>query len=152
MPDLNFEEERIFLTPIILYIDYINIIHNDYLKKNFKNITPRDFTYLVAVFYHQNISQRELAELLYVSESNVTQIIKRLEKNGYIIRRPDVSNKSKKIINLSDDGKLVLFSLMKIVYEWEGEFLKDYTNEEVELFKKMLYEYSQKSINSLYPE
>lgn len=152
MPDLNFEEERIFLTPIILYIDYINIIHNDYLKKNFKNITPRDFTYLVAVFYHQNISQRELAELLYVSESNVTQIIKRLEKNGYIIRRPDVSNKSKKIINLSDEGKLVLFSLMKIVYEWEGEFLKDYTNEEVELFKKMLYEYSQKSINSLYPE
>ena len=152
MPDLNFEEERIFSTPIILYIDYINIIHNDYLKKNFKNITPRDFTYLVAVFYHQNISQRELAELLYVSESNVTQIIKRLEKNGYIIRRPDVSNKSKKIINLSDEGKLVLFSLMKIVYEWEGEFLKDYTNEEVELFKKMLYEYSQKSINSLYPE
>ena len=152
MPDLNFEEERIFLTPIILYIDYINIIHNDYLKKNFKNITPRDFTYLVAVFYHQNISQRELAELLYVSESNVTQIIKRLEKNGYIIRRPDVSNKSKKIINLSDEGKLVLFSLMKIVYEWEGDFLKDYTNEEVELFKKMLYEYSQKSINSLYPE
>lgn len=152
MPDLNFEEERIFLTPIILHIDYINIIHNDYLKKNFKNITPRDFTYLVAVFYHQNISQRELAELLYVSESNVTQIIKRLEKNGYIIRRPDVSNKSKKIINLSDEGKLVLFSLMKIVYEWEGEFLKDYTNEEVELFKKMLYEYSQKSINSLYPE
>ena len=152
MPDLNFEEERIFLTPIILYIDYINIIHNDYLKKNFKNITPRDFTYLVAVFYHQNISQRELAELLYVSESNVTQIIKRLEKNGYIIRRPDVNNKSKKIINLSDEGKLVLFSLMKIVYEWEGEFLKDYTNEEVELFKKMLYEYSQKSINSLYPE
>ena len=152
MPDLNFEEERIFLTPIILYIDYINIIHNDYLKKNFNNITPRDFTYLAAIFYHQNISQRELAELLYVSESNVTQIIKRLEKNGYIIRRPDVSNKSKKIINLSDEGKLVLFSLMKIVYEWEGEFLKDYTNEEVELFKKMLYEYSQKSINSLYPE
>lgn len=152
MPDLNFEEERIFLTPIILYIDYINIIHNDYLKKNFKNITPRDFTYLVAVFYHQNISQRELAELLYVSESNVTQIIKRLEKNGYIIRRPDVSNKSKKIINLSDEGKLVLFSLMKIVYEWEGDFLKDYTTDEVELFKKMLYEYSQKSINSLYPE
>ena len=152
MPDLNFEEERIFLTPIILYIDYINIIHNDYLKKNFKNITPRDFTYIVAVFYHQNISQRELAELLYVSESNVTQIIKRLEKNGYIIRRPDLNNKSKKIINLSDEGKLVLFSLMKIVYEWERDFLKDYTTDEVELFKKMLYEYSQKSINSLYPE
>ncbi len=152
MADLNFEEERIFLTPIILYIDYINIIHNDYLKKNFKNITPRDFTYLAAIFYHQNISQRELAELLYVSESNVTQIIKRLEKNGYIIRRPDLNNKSKKIINLSDEGKLVLFSLMKIVYEWEGDFLKDYTTDEVELFKKMLYEYSQKSINSLYPE
>ena len=77
MADLDFDEERILLTPSILFIDYINMQHNDYLKKNFKNLTHRDFTYLANIFYHQNISQRELAELLYVSESNVTQIIKR---------------------------------------------------------------------------
>lgn len=50
------------------------------LKNNFENITPRDFTYLVNIFYNPNISQRELADLLIVSEANVGQIVKRLEK------------------------------------------------------------------------
>lgn len=152
MADLDFDEERILLTPSILFIDYINMQHNDYLKKNFKNLTHRDFTYLANIFYHQNISQRELAELLYVSESNVTQIIKRLEKNGLIERYPDEKNKSRKIINLTDEGKLVIFSLMKTVFEWEGEFFKDYSPEEAELFKKMLYEYYKKAIDYVHSE
>lgn len=33
MAYLNFDEERIDLTPIILYVDYINIQYKDYLKK-----------------------------------------------------------------------------------------------------------------------
>lgn len=152
MIDLNFDEERILLTPSILYMDYINMQHNDYLKKNYKNLTHRDFTYLANIFYHQNISQRELAELLYVSESNVTQIIQRLEKNGLIERHPDEVNKSRKIINLTDDGKLVLYSLMKLIFEWEGEFFKNYSSEEVELFKKMLYDYYKKAIDYVYRE
>ena len=152
MVDLDFDEEMILLTPSILFIDYINMQHNDYLKKNFKNLTHRDFTYLANILYHQNISQRELSELLYVSESNVTQIIKRLEKNGLIERHPDERNKSRKIINLTDEGKLVIFSVMKIVFEWEGEFFKDYSPEEVELFKKMLYGYYKKAIDFVHSE
>ena len=80
MADLNFEEERISFTPLILYIDYIYLIHNDYMKKAYRDLTPSDVTYLINIFYHQNCSQRDLAELLYVSESNVTQIIKSWRK------------------------------------------------------------------------
>ena len=39
--------------------------------------------------------------------------------------------------------------IIKGMYEWEGEFFKDYNPEDVENFKKMLYEYSQKTINSI---
>jgi len=101
------------------------------------------------IFYHQNCSQKELSKLLYVSESNVTQIIKRLEKNGFIVRIPDEKNKSRKIINLTNEGKLLVFSLLKDMFEWEGEFFKDYPAEDVEKFKKMLYEYSQKTIRDI---
>lgn len=147
MNPLNFTQERISFTPAILYIDYINLQNKKFLQENFKDITPRDFSYLVNIFYHQNISQKQLSELLFVSEANVAQIIKRLEKNKFIHRIPDESNKSKKIIYLTEKGKDMVFLLMKIIYEWEAEFFKRYSDEEVELFKKMLYEYSQKSIN-----
>lgn len=83
MAYLNFDEERIDLTPIILYVDYINIQYNDYLKKNYGDLTPREVTYLVNIFYNQDISQRQLSELLCVSESNVTQIIKNWRKISF---------------------------------------------------------------------
>ena len=149
MADLNFEDDRINFTPLILYIDYIHLLQDDYYKRNYPNITPRDVTYLMNIFYHQNCSQKDLADLLFVSEANVAQIIKRLEKNQYITRTPDLNNKSRKIINLTDDGKIIVFKLLKDMYEWEGEFFKDYSPEDVEKFKKMLYEYSQKTINSI---
>lgn len=149
MADLNFDDDRINFTPSILYIDYIYLLHTDYLKKAYKNLTPSDVTYLINIFYHQNCSQRDLAKLLFVSESNVTQIIKKLEKNEYITRIPDPNNKSRRILNLTQKGKNTVFMIIKEMYEWEGEFFKDYSEEDVEKFKKMLYEYSQKTINSI---
>ena len=86
--------------------------------------------------------------MLFVSESNVAQIIKRLERNEYIIRTPDERNKSRKIINLTVKGKNTVFMIIKNMYEWEAEFFKDYSSEDVGKFKRMLYEYSQKTINS----
>ena len=79
----------------------------------------------------------------------MTQIIKKLEKNGYVVRNPDSSNKSRKILNLTTEGKNIVFMILKEMYEWEGQFFKDYSSEDVEKFKKMLYEYSQKTIDSI---
>lgn len=149
MNNLNFDDERINFTPLILYIDYIHLLQDDFYKKNYPQITPRDVTYLMNIFYHQNCSQKDLSKLLFVSEANVAQIIKRLEKNKFITRTSDENNRSRKIINLTEDGKLLVFKLLKEMYEWEGEFFKDYSDEDVEKFKRMLYEYSQKTINSI---
>lgn len=142
MNDLNFEEERIDFTPIILYMEYINLQYNHYLKQNFKEITYGDSTYLMNIFYHENISQRELAELLFVSESNVAQIIKRLEKKDFIYRELDSNNKSRKVLKLTKKGKFTVFSLLKAIYEGETKFLDKYGEEDIKKFKQMLYDYS----------
>ncbi len=142
MNDLNFEEERIDFTPIILYMEYINLQYNYFLKQNFKEITYGDSTYLMNIFYHENISQRELAELLFVSESNVAQIIKRLEKKDFIYRELDSNNKSRKVLKLTKKGKFTVFSLLKAIYEGETKFLDKYGEEDIKQFKQMLYDYS----------
>ena len=149
MSRLNFEDEMINFTPLSLYVNYIHIIHREYLINNYENLTPVDVIYLMNIFYNSNCSQRDLSELFFVSESNVTQIIKKLEKNGFITRTPDEKNKSRKIHNLTNDGKIIVFKLIKEMYEWEGNFFKDYSSEDVEKFKKMIYDYSQKAIDSL---
>ena len=106
MIDLNSVDERIPFTPIALYVDYLSIQYTKYLKDNYPEITPRDFTYLSTIHYNPNLTQRELSEILFVSEANVAQIIKRLEKNELIYRVCDEKNKSKKILARSDAHRI----------------------------------------------
>ncbi|WP_458455199.1 MarR family transcriptional regulator [Methanobrevibacter sp.] len=144
---VDFEKEGNSFIPIILYMDYINAEYNKFLKNNFKNINPRDFTYLVNIFYHPNSSQRELADLLMVSEANVGQILRRLEKNNLIFRDFDEKNKSSRIINLTDEGKSAVFTLLGIAYKWEAKFFENYTLEDKKRFISMIADYYQESIN-----
>ena len=143
MIDLNSGDETIPFTPIALYIDYISIQYTKYLKDNYPEITPRDFTYLSIIHHKPGLTQRELSEILFVSEANVAQIIKRLEKNELIHRGTDEKNKSKKILNVTDKAKLIIFSLLKEIYEFEAKFFEDYREEDAEKFKKMVHAYSE---------
>ena len=147
MSNINFEEEQIITTPMFLYMDYINLRFNKFLKKYHPEVTPRDFTYLVSIKNNPNTSQKELSQLLFVSESNVTQIIKRLEKNGFVSREVSKENKSKKVLNLTQKGDNTVSSILKIITEWEGEFEENYNPGEIKLVKKVLYDYADKSID-----
>ena len=143
MIDFNSGDERIPFTPIALYVDYLSIQYTKYLKDNYPEITPRDFTYLSTIHYNPNLTQRELSRILFVSEANVAQIIKRLEKNELVFRVCDENNKSKKILNVTDKAKLIIFSLLKEMYEFDAKFFEDYSEEDAEKFKKMIHAYSE---------
>ena len=147
MADFNFEDERISFTPIILYSEYINLQYGYFLKENFKelDITHGDSTYLINIYYHKNLSQRQLADILYVSEANVAQIIKRLENKGFVHRICDENNKSRKILTLTNKGLKTVYALIKAIYELESMLTSKFSYEEVENFKKILYELTQNS-------
>ena len=145
MVDLNFDEDMLDSNSVFYFINYINVIHDNFLKENFKDITRRDFTYLSNIYYNENISQKELADLLYVSESNVTQIIKRLEKNGYVKREVVKDNRGKKILSLTDKGGDVLISLLDLIADFEAQFIENYSSEDKEKLKKMLYDYCERA-------
>ena len=139
MVSLNFDDNRLKSTPFFYFINYINVLHDNFLKENFKDITPRDFTYLSNIFYHENISQKELANLLYVSEANVAQIVKRLEKSGYVKREFLKDDKGKKSLSLTDKGESIFNFLLNMIYEGESEIFKDYSDKDKIKFKEMLY-------------
>lgn len=145
MVDLNSDDDKLDDMPVFYFINYINVIHDNFLKENFKDIAPRDFTYLSNIYFHKNISQKELADLLYVSEANVAQIIKRLEKNGFVKRTIVKDNKSRKILSLTDNGEYVLNSLLKLIVDFESQLFKDYSAEDKEKFRKMIWDYCEKA-------
>ena len=147
MDNTDFKDKNDSVIPIIFYIDYINIEYHKYLNKKFKDITPRDFTYLINIYYHPNISQRQLADLLIVSEANVGQIIKRLENNNLIHRNFDENNKSRRIINLTEKGKTRILSLLEESQKWEDKFFEKYDIGDEMKFREIISDYYHKSID-----
>ena len=143
MEKINKEE----YIPIILYIDYINIEYQKFLNEKFDDITPRDFSYLINIYYNPNLSQRELSNMLIVSEANAGQIIRRLEKNNLVKRGYDEKNKSRRIINLTDKGQSFVLSLLEASRKWESKFFENYSREDEIKFRYMISDYYKISTN-----
>ena len=101
MVDVNWENDRIVLTPINLYMEYILLSYNDFLKKKLTDIeiTYGELTYIYNIKFYPSISQRELSETLFVSEANVAKMVKKLVKKGLVEKKKDESNKSRNILN-----------------------------------------------------
>ena len=73
MVDTEWQKDRIVLTPTNLYMEYILLSYNNYLKDKLEDIeiTYGELTYIYNIKFFPSISQRELAEILFVSEANV---------------------------------------------------------------------------------
>ena len=99
------------------------------------------------IFCNKEISQKDLADLMYVSEANVTKIVKKLEKKGYLVRHKDENNKSRNLLSLSDKGKLIVNKLVKLSNEWEINLTKSYDMKKRDEIKDLLYELSENSVD-----
>lgn len=142
MEPIRWERDRILSTPSNLYMEYILLSFNNYLKQKLKNmpITYGELTYIYNIKQVESASQKELAELLHVTEANITKMLKKLEKKGFVRREPDEKNKSRKIISLSEEGEEICSKIEHVTVEWENDFLKNIPEDKLIIFKEMLYE------------
>ncbi|MBE6499574.1 MAG: winged helix-turn-helix transcriptional regulator [Methanobrevibacter thaueri] len=149
MVDIDWKEDRIVLTPTNLYMEYILLSYNNFLKENLKDvkITYGELTYIYNIKYFPGISQRELAEVLFVSEANVTKMVKKLVGKGLVVKQKDDCNKSRNILFLTDKGEEVFVKINVLTCGWERKITRNLSNEKLFEFKKFLYELTKESVD-----
>lgn len=147
MDDINWQNDRIILTPTNLYMEYILLSYNNFLKEKLDDvqITYGELTYIYNIKFFPGISQRELAETLYVSEANVAKMLKKLVKKGLIEKRKDDNNKSRNILFLTKKGEEAFVKINVLTCGWERQITKNLSNEKFFEFKEMLYELTKQS-------
>ena len=147
MVDVNWENDRIVLTPTNLYMEYILLSYNSYLKKKLEDIeiTYGELTYIYNIKYFPSVSQRELSETLFVSEANVAKMVKKLVKKGLVEKEKDPNNKSRNILKLSKKGEELFIKINIITCGWEREITKNMPNDKYFEFKNNLYEITKSS-------
>jgi len=147
MVDTEWQKDRIVLTPTNLYMEYILLSYNNYLKDKLEDIeiTYGELTYIYNIKFFPSISQRELAEILFVSEANVAKMVKKLVNKEIVEKRKDETNKSRNIFRLTEKGEELFVKINLITCGWEREITKNLSNEEFFKFKEQLYDLIKQS-------
>ena len=147
MVNAEWQKDRIVFTPTNLYMEYILLSYNNYLKNKLEDIeiTYGELTYIYNIKFFPSISQRELAEILFVSEANVAKMVKKLVRKGIVEKRKDESNKSRNVLRLTDKGEELFVKINVITCGWEREITKNLSNDEFFNFKEQLYDMIKES-------
>ena len=147
MVKIDWKSDRIVFTPTSLYMEYILLSYNSFLKENLDEvqITYGELTYIYNIKYYPGISQRDLAETLFVSEANVAKMVKKLVGKGLVEKRKDENNKSRNILFLTEKGEETFVKINVLTCAWERKITRKLSNEKLFEFKEILYELSKES-------
>lgn len=113
-------------------------LHYNYAKLEKVDMHPRQFPMLRVVSEYPGLKQSEIAEKLHIKPPTVAVSIKRLEKAGYLERKPDDSNRRISRIYITDTGTQVMELGRAIISEEEQMLLQGFSPEEIALVREYL--------------
>lgn len=111
-------------------------LSNQHLKK--WKLSIAQFDLLVQIGVHQPISQQQLAEKLFVTKGNMTQLLSKLERNGLIERKQEWRTKH---ITLTNRGEQLYNEVVPEQELFQAKQFESLTKQEqkqlLSLFRKL---------------
>jgi DNA-binding MarR family transcriptional regulator len=93
---------------------------------------------LCALWKEEGITHSELAERLHVHPATVTNAIKRMERAGFVERRPDLEDQRVSRVYLTDAGHKIRDAVEQIWAELEDLTLEGFSSEERDALRGLL--------------
>jgi DNA-binding MarR family transcriptional regulator len=103
-----------------------------------EQITPRQKATLIAVYQRPGVSQKMLAEHLFMDRVTVAEMVNRLVARRLIERRPSAEDQRAYELFLAADGAAMLNRVMPRDASVERAILRPLSKEDEELFKRCL--------------
>ncbi|MCY6369975.1 MarR family winged helix-turn-helix transcriptional regulator [Clostridium ganghwense] len=111
-----------------------------YIGKQLKeyNIGGGQYSFLLALFKKDGISQEEISKILYMDKGTTARAIAKLEKEGYVVRKQDEEDKRAYKIYLTEKALEFKPKLFKILRRWTDIISTDFDVEEKEVVMNLL--------------
>lgn len=106
-------------------------------------LTYTQYIVMMVLWENEIISQKKLGQKVYLDSGTLTPLVKRLEKQGLILRKRDENNEQILLISLTDEGKALKEKAKEVPLQMEN--CLDLSEEEAEILYKLLY----KSLKSM---
>lgn len=84
---------------------------------------------------------RDIEQKLHISKSVASNLIKRMEKNGFIYIEPSPTDKRAKFVCLTDSVKAILKDMKKFFEEVDQSLVAGVSEEELAIFFKVMHQF-----------
>lgn len=125
--------------------ELLYILHKNNRKYLNNSLAEYDLNLLQAmciltIEQKNDITQKELTEILYLTKSGITKALNKLQKEGFVIKEKSVNDNRKFILKLTEKGEDIIPILNAINDEWERKIgLRDFDDEFIESLKAITY-------------
>jgi len=93
---------------------------------------------LLALWEQEGFTQTELAERLKIAPATVTKMLQRMEKTGFIQRKPDVQDQRVSRVYLTKAGRAIQGDVEAVWKTMQAETFANFTPEERALLRRFL--------------
>jgi len=98
-----------------------------------------------ALALHDGLSQKDLAEMVFVEGPTLVPILDKMEKEGFVQRRVDQQDRRNNLIFLTEKSKLRIDSIIDCVLDIRKIITKDIQKDQLETTKKVLKKITKNS-------
>lgn len=104
-------------------------------------LTDSQFNVLMLLYYQTedgSMNQTRLGDMLLVNRSNVTGLVDRLEKSGWVKRLDDPNDRRVKLIKLTPEGEKILSQAEKVYTSEVIQTMSSFSEKERKLLARLL--------------
>ena len=107
------KENELDLSTLIVFTRAEHTIHRiEYKTIKQSGLTIAQFGVLEALYNKGDLKICEIIERILTTSGNITVVIKNLEKDGLIKKKPDPNDKRSCIISLTEEGKKIIENIL----------------------------------------
>jgi len=103
-----------------------------------KDITIDQCLILMVLTRNANISQNEMAQLVFKDNASITRMIELMVKKEYLARTVHNEDRRKYILEITEKGKKTIDLIDPVIKQNRETALHDFSEEEIVLLDKML--------------
>lgn len=141
------------MASIMRRMNVISRCESIYRTEQFGEELPGIFhSYILAICAKPGMSQDKLAKYLCLNKSNVARHLAKLEKNGYIERKVCAEDKRELLVYPTEKMHEIYPEVVRITREWNVLVAEDVSEEELNVFHKVLDKMLVKSREIVYGE
>lgn len=144
-PILHQKNNSFFLNRLISMIYRHNRIYMDEQLEDI-NLQSGQYVYLLYLYHHDGQKQEDIVKTLKLDKAGTTRALNKLEKTGYIFRKPNEKDKRSNLVYLTEKAWRVHPLLLSFYSNWLNLALEGFTEDEL---NTLYYLLNRMAINAL---